>query len=133
MFLTLRVRRFRVCRGSVVSSLFRAVPVEGFWVGLWWAGQGAAAKKERMEGMLAMMESKIVTTHNGKPFDLNDVSTAVVEEARPGRSSDGKVRSETLSRPTFETLSVWNGPMASQYVHIVKHVWTPIPTKRKSF
>ena len=91
----MRVRVGFACRGSVVSSLFRAVPVEGFWVGLWWAGQGAAAKKERMEGMLAMMESKIVTTHNGKPFDLNDVSTAVAEEARPGRSSDGKVRSET--------------------------------------
>ena len=79
-------------RGSVVSSLFRNVPVEGFWVGLWWAGQSAEAKKERMEGMLAMMENKIVTTHNGKPFDLNDVSQAIVEEARPGRSTDGKVR-----------------------------------------
>uniref|UniRef100_A0A7S0V2J5 Enoyl reductase (ER) domain-containing protein n=1 Tax=Hemiselmis tepida TaxID=464990 RepID=A0A7S0V2J5_9CRYP len=77
-------------KGSVVSSLFRAVNVEGFWLQLWWLSLSHAQRKERMEGVLAFMAAGVLSTHNGRVFNLDDAKSAIADEARQGRSSDGK-------------------------------------------
>eukprot|EP00283_Hemiselmis_rufescens_P009806 CAMPEP_0173421948 /NCGR_PEP_ID=MMETSP1357-20121228/2847_1 /TAXON_ID=77926 /ORGANISM="Hemiselmis rufescens, Strain PCC563" /LENGTH=385 /DNA_ID=CAMNT_0014384915 /DNA_START=42 /DNA_END=1199 /DNA_ORIENTATION=+ len=77
-------------KGSVISSLFRNVPVEGFWLPLWWLTMTHAQKKERMEGVLAFMATGVLTPHSGKVFNLDDAVTAIEDEARSARSSAGK-------------------------------------------
>lgn len=62
---------------SPLPCICRYVNVEGFWGYAWWQTLPEAQRKERMEGMLAMMDAKIVTTHNGKTYDLADIELAL--------------------------------------------------------
>jgi NADPH:quinone reductase-like Zn-dependent oxidoreductase len=78
--------------GSVVSTLFRGVQVNGYWVTPWLMGLPTAAdRRAKMTEAMDLMASGVLVPHSGNTFALQDVQAAFAEANRPGRSSDGKV------------------------------------------
>jgi NADPH:quinone reductase-like Zn-dependent oxidoreductase len=63
--------------------------IEGFWLGNYMARIGLVQKLKLVRQVAKLVKRGLLTSEIGKTYSLQDVSAAVLEAERPGRS--GKV------------------------------------------
>lgn len=82
-------KKYRQVTGVALTDVGCSQTVSGFTLPHWKQSIGNETWQQRLSEVLDLLAKGIVTTYNGKTYQLEDVKDAIVEAQRPARG--GKV------------------------------------------